>query len=43
MYGKSKNICSKNLLKSRLQGLYKSERIITSPQRAEIEVQVGRC
>ncbi len=41
MYGKIKNDLQKTLKELKKQGLYKSERIITTPQRSEIEVSTG--
>ncbi|MHC4473601.1 MAG: glycine C-acetyltransferase, partial [Planctomycetota bacterium] len=41
MFGKMKEILTKELGSIREAGLYKHERIITSPQRADIEVQGG--
>ena len=38
MYGKMKEFLQKELADIREAGLYKEERIIASPQRAEIEV-----
>ena len=42
MYGKRKEILTRELGSIREAGLYKNERIITSPQRADIEVQGGK-
>ncbi|MDD4108898.1 MAG: glycine C-acetyltransferase [Prolixibacteraceae bacterium] len=41
MYSKMKSDLQKTLSELKEQGLYKSERIITSPQSAEIEVNTG--
>lgn len=41
MYGRIKNDLQKTLEKLKKQGLYKSERIIVSPQSSEIEVSTG--
>ncbi|MBN2806927.1 MAG: glycine C-acetyltransferase [Prolixibacteraceae bacterium] len=41
MYGKMKNDLIKSLSELKEQGLYKTERIITSPQNAEIQVNGG--
>ena len=38
MYGKIKEYLQQELADIKKAGLYKSERVITSPQRAEIEV-----
>ena len=38
MYGKIKEHLQQELAEIKAAGLYKSERVITSPQRAEIEV-----
>src|SRR5256885_1700173 len=42
MYGKIKDQLEKELAELEAQGLYKKERIITSPQGAEIEIAGGR-
>ena len=39
MYGKMKDFLTKELADIREAGLYKEERIITTPQRADIEVK----
>ena len=41
MYGKMKEFLSKELESIREAGLYKNERIITTPQRADIKVNAG--
>ncbi len=41
MYGKLQNFLTKELEEIKAAGLYKNERIITSPQRADIRVNAG--
>ena len=41
MYGKMKEFLSKELENIREAGLYKNERVITTPQRADIKVNAG--
>ena len=43
MYGKMKEFLAKELADIKAAGLYKNERIITTPQRADIKVNDGRC
>src|SRR3989338_8074173 len=42
MYGELKNILEKELKSMREAGLYKEERILLSPQRADIQVKQGK-
>ena len=41
MYGKMKEFLAKELADIKAAGLYKNERIITTPQRADIKVNDG--
>ena len=41
MYGKMKEFLAKELEDIRNAGLYKEERVITTPQRADIKVNAG--
>ena len=41
MYGKMKEFLAKELADIKAAGLYKNERIITTPQRADIKVTDG--
>ena len=41
MYGKFKDFLSQELANIEAAGLYKKERIITTPQRADIQVNAG--
>ena len=41
MYGKLKNFLTNELESIKAAGLYKNERIITTPQRADIKVNAG--
>ena len=41
MYGKLKDFLTQELANIKAAGLYKNERIITTPQRADIKVNTG--
>ena len=41
MYGKLKDFLTQELANIKAAGLYKNERIITTPQRADIKVNAG--
>ena len=41
MYGKMKEFLAQELADIKAAGLYKNERVITTPQRADIEVKEG--